>query len=162
MLVVGLAAGWLLIGQRSKGLPSIDWARHYRPPIVTEVWSGDEQLIGEYSEERRKVVPYDRIPKKLVQAFIASEDKDFFDHGGVSFSGLLRGIYKTYVRRNRTAKAKFGLKRMFLHAPFLALPHPITGKRLQFHVPMPEELQAALARAKIEWKPPPGAAAGLS
>ena len=62
---------------------------------------------------------------------------------------------------NRVARAQFGLKRMFLHAAFLALPHPITGKRLQFHVPMPEELLAALARAKVDWKPAPGTAAGL-
>jgi 23S rRNA pseudouridine955/2504/2580 synthase len=55
---------------------------------------------------------------------------------------------------NRTAKAKFGLKRMFLHAAYLALPHPITGKRLQFHVPMPAELQEALVKAGITWRAP--------
>ncbi len=32
----------------ARGLPSIEWARHYRPPIVTTVWSGDEQLVGEF------------------------------------------------------------------------------------------------------------------
>ena len=85
----------------TKGLPSIDWARHYRPPIVTNVVSGDQQLMGEFYDERRVVVPYERIPKKLVQAFIASEDADFFDHGGVSFTGLLRGLYQTYVKRTR-------------------------------------------------------------
>src|SRR5205085_5744886 len=85
----------------AKGLPSIDWASHYRPPIVTNVISGDQQLIGEFYDERRVVVPYERIPKKLVQAFIASEDADFFDHGGVSFTGLLRGLYQTYVKRTR-------------------------------------------------------------
>src|SRR5437763_7188991 len=86
----------------ARGLPSIDWARHYRPPIVTTIWSGDEQLIGEFYDERRVVVPYDRIPKRLKQAVIASEDKDFFEHGGVSFTGLMRGIYQTYVRHTRT------------------------------------------------------------
>src|SRR5437588_9970000 len=86
----------------ARGLPSIDWARRYRPPIVTTVWSGDEQLIGEFYDERRVVVPYDRIPKRLKQAVIASEDKDFFEHGGVSFTGLMLGIYQTYVRHHRT------------------------------------------------------------
>jgi penicillin-binding protein 1A len=85
----------------AKGLPSIDWARHYRPPIVTTVWSGDEQLAGEFYNERRVVVPYERIPKRLKQAVIASEDKDFFEHGGVSLTGLLRGIWSTYVRHKR-------------------------------------------------------------
>src|ERR687885_1373137 len=85
----------------ARGLPSIDWARHYRPPIVTTIWSGDEQLIGEFYNERRVVVPYERIPKRLKQAVIASEDKDFFEHGGWSFTGLLRGLYQTYVKKNR-------------------------------------------------------------
>ena len=85
----------------SKGLPSIAWARHYRPPIVTNVISGDEQLIGEFYNERRKVVPYERIPKKLKQALIASEDAGFFEHSGVSYTGLLRGLYQTYIRHNK-------------------------------------------------------------
>src|SRR5712691_267770 len=85
----------------ARGLPSTEWARHYTPPIVTTVWSGDEQLVGEFYNERRVVVSYDRIPKRLKQAVIASEDKDFFEHGGVSFTGLVRGLYQTYVKHNR-------------------------------------------------------------
>src|SRR6266481_5228172 len=85
----------------ARGLPSIEWARHYRPPIVTTFWSGGEQLVGEFYNERRVVVSYDRIPKRLKQAVIASEDKDFFEHGGVSFTGLVRGLYQTYVKHNR-------------------------------------------------------------
>jgi penicillin-binding protein 1A len=104
---LGCVAGLTLVAMLAayiafaRGLPSIDWARHYRPPIVTNVVSGDQQLMGEFYNERRKVVPYERIPKKLVQAFIASEDKDFFDHGGVSLTGLMRGLYQTYVARRR-------------------------------------------------------------
>src|SRR6266403_2270922 len=85
----------------ARGLPSIEWARHYRPPIVTTVWSGDEQLVGEFYNERRVVVSYDRIPKRLKQAVIASEDKEFFEHSGWSYTGLLRGLYQTYVKKNR-------------------------------------------------------------
>src|SRR5437763_3412058 len=88
----------------ARGLPSIDWARHYRPPIVTTIWSGDEQMIGEFYNERRVVVPYDRIPKRLKQAVIASEDKEFFEHGGWSFSGLLRGLYQTYLKKGGHVK----------------------------------------------------------
>src|SRR5437879_10543047 len=78
--VVAALAGLIAYASFSRGLPSIEWARRYRPPIVTEVWSGDEQLSAEFYNERRRVVPYERIPKKLKQAFVASEDKDFFDH----------------------------------------------------------------------------------
>jgi penicillin-binding protein 1A len=101
LAAVGALALLIMYFVLAHGLPSIDWARHYRPPIVTTVWSGDEQLIGEFYNERRVVVPYDKIPKRLKQALIASEDKDFFEHGGVSFTGLVRGLYQTYIRHKR-------------------------------------------------------------
>ncbi len=99
LFVIGcgaLAVGYMIF---ARGLPSIDWARHYRPPIVTTIWSGDEELIGEFYNERRVVVPYQRIPKKLKQALIASEDASFFDHAGVSFTGLARAFFKTVILR---------------------------------------------------------------
>lgn len=81
----------------ARDLPSIEWALNYRPPIVSDVWSSDGQLLGELYDERRLVVPFDRVPHKLAQAFTASEDADFFDHPGFSWSGILRAAYKNYV-----------------------------------------------------------------
>ncbi len=83
----------------AKGLPSIEWALNYRPPIVSQIWSADGQLIGEYYDERRIVVPFEKIPHKLAQAFIASEDADFFDHPGYSLTGIVRAAFKSYVLR---------------------------------------------------------------
>jgi penicillin-binding protein 1A len=85
----------------SRGLPDIPTLDEYRPPIVTEMVSADGQLAGEFFAERRKVVPYERIPKKLVQAFIASEDQNFFEHGGIDYVGTLRAALKTYVFRSK-------------------------------------------------------------
>src|SRR4051794_41033775 len=56
-----------------KDVPDITWAQSYRPPIVSNVISGDDQLLAEFYKERRRVIPYERIPKKLVQAFVAAE-----------------------------------------------------------------------------------------
>ena len=71
----------------SEGLPDIPKVDQYWPPIVTEVYTDDAVLAGEFYNERRKVVPYEHIPKRLVQAFIASEDSSFFDHKGVDVLG---------------------------------------------------------------------------
>ncbi|GHG65275.1 PBP1A family penicillin-binding protein [Comamonas sp. JC664] len=79
----------------SDGLPAIPKVDEYWPPIVTEVYTDDAVLAGEFYEERRKVVPYERIPKRLVQAFIASEDSSFFDHFGVDVLGTARAGFKT-------------------------------------------------------------------
>ncbi len=96
--VVALVAGYLYF---SRGVPEIPTLEEYRPPIVTEMISADGQIAGEFFEERRKVVPYERIPKQLVQAFVASEDQHFFDHAGVDWLGTLRAAVNTYVLRRK-------------------------------------------------------------
>jgi 23S rRNA pseudouridine955/2504/2580 synthase len=54
---------------------------------------------------------------------------------------------------NRRARAAWGLRRMFLHSSRLALSHPVTGKRLVFNAPLPEELEAVLLRGGVAWSP---------
>jgi penicillin-binding protein 1A len=83
----------------SKGLPDIPKVDQYWPPIVTEVYTDDAVLAGEFYHHRRKVVPYERIPKRLVQAFIASEDSSFFDHHGVDVLGTARAAFKTISKK---------------------------------------------------------------
>ncbi|HVE87413.1 MAG TPA: transglycosylase domain-containing protein [Myxococcales bacterium] len=83
----------------SEGLPEIPRVDQYWPPIVSEVYTNDGVLTGEFFNERRKVLPYDQIPKRLVQAFIASEDDGFFDHMGVDFLGTSRAAFKTLLRK---------------------------------------------------------------
>ena len=102
-VLVGLSAvlfaGVGLYLKFSQGLPDIPKVEEYWPPIVSEVFTDDEVLAGEFYNERRKVVPYEHVPKRLVQAFIASEDKDFFDHLGVDLIGTARATYKTLMKK---------------------------------------------------------------
>ena len=93
---VALVAGYV---HYARGLPDIPSLERYRPPIITEMISGDGQIAGEFFNERRKVVPYERIPHKLVQAFVASEDQHFFEHGGIDLLGTLRAAVNTFVLR---------------------------------------------------------------
>ena len=101
LLNLALAAGVAGYLYFSRGLPEIPTLEQYRPPIISEVISSDGQIAGEFSEERRKVIPYERIPKRIVQAFIASEDQHFFEHGGVDVLGTLRAAVNTYVLRRK-------------------------------------------------------------
>ncbi len=94
-------AGALAWRHFARGLPDIPTLAQYRPPLVTELVSGDGQLAGELFVERRKVVPFERIPRRLVQALVASEDKNFFEHRGVDWLGTLRAAVNTYVLRRR-------------------------------------------------------------
>ena len=108
-LLTGLTAGAVGYGfvtwKYADGLPDIPKVDAYRPPILTEVYTVDGVLAGEFYNERRKVVPYERIPKRLVQAFIAAEDADFFDHFGIDVIGTARAVVKTVIKK-ATGKGK--------------------------------------------------------
>ncbi len=96
-LVAAVAAYvWL-----SRDLPSVQSLAEYRPPVVAEIVSADGQVVGELFAERRRVVPYERIPRHVVQAFLAAEDKNFFAHHGVDWLGTLRAGVNTYVRKKK-------------------------------------------------------------
>jgi len=65
--------------------------RSYRPPQVTRILARDGTLIGEiHTGERRTVVGYDALPPALVNAFLAAEDADFFEHDGLDWPGIVR------------------------------------------------------------------------
>src|SRR6478672_781565 len=101
--LVGATAAACVVGflyfKYSDGLPAIPKVDEYFPPIISEVYTDDAVLAGEFYNERRKVVPYERIPKRLVQAFIASEDSSFFDHFGVDVPGTARAAFKTIFKK---------------------------------------------------------------
>lgn len=103
LALTGLTAGLFAYGfawwKFSDGLPEFPKVEEYRPPILSEVYTVDGVLAGEFYNERRKVVPYERIPKRLVQAFIAAEDADFFDHFGVDILGTARAATKTVAKK---------------------------------------------------------------
>lgn len=69
----------------------------YRPPTATRAYAWDGTLIGEFSRERRIYVPYDNMPPHLAQAFLAAEDRNFFQHSGVDPMGLTRAMAKNVV-----------------------------------------------------------------
>ncbi|MGQ9778191.1 MAG: penicillin-binding protein 1A [Thermodesulfobacteriota bacterium] len=75
-------------------LPSIENLKNYKPPIITTLFSEEGEIIGEFYLEKRKVVSLDRIPKHLIQAFVAGEDSRFFKHKGLDYWAILRALIK--------------------------------------------------------------------
>lgn len=73
----------------TKDLPDLTVITGYKPILVTEVYSSDGTLIGEFAAERRKIVRYENIPPHARNAFIAVEDKRFFEHEGVDLKSII-------------------------------------------------------------------------
>ena len=78
-------------------LPKVDRLADYKPPIVSQVFGDDGSLVGEFYLERRTVVPVNKIPKKLIQAFVAAEDANFYQHKGIDYLGIVRAAAKNLL-----------------------------------------------------------------
>ncbi|MGZ3410136.1 MAG: penicillin-binding protein 1A [Xanthobacteraceae bacterium] len=90
VFLVGIGAAAGLIWHFSKDLPDYSQLRDYEPPVVTRVHASDGSLVAEYARERRLYLPIQAIPKLVINAFVAAEDKNFYEHGGVDFTGVAR------------------------------------------------------------------------
>ncbi len=80
-------------------LPSLANLHDYNPNLITKVFSNDGQLIGEYFIERRVVVPFNKLPQHLIDAFLAAEDARFYEHKGLDYTGITRAFYKNLSAR---------------------------------------------------------------
>src|SRR6201986_3445858 len=89
LVAVATVAG--LIWHFSKDLPDYSQLQDYEPPVMTRVHAADGALLGEYSKERRLSLPIRAVPKLVINAFLASEDKNFYEHGGTDYQGMARG-----------------------------------------------------------------------
>lgn len=78
-------------------LPRVDRLADYKPPIVSQVFGDDGSLVGEFYLERRIVVPINQMPRKLIQAFVAAEDSNFYSHKGIDYIGILRAAVKNVL-----------------------------------------------------------------
>ena len=76
----------------SSNLPDYKFLKNYMPPVSSKVYSGNGELVSDFSSEKRIFVPYNSIPKKVIDAFLSAEDKNFFSHPGVDAKGVLRAI----------------------------------------------------------------------
>ena len=92
--VMGSCGGMAIFARYATGIPHLNSLNQYRPPLPTVVYSHGEDVIGEFSAERRVLVPLEKIPKKLLYAFVAAEDDRFFKHGGVDPLGIMRAVVK--------------------------------------------------------------------
>src|SRR5580700_5622675 len=93
VVVVAIAAGagvGITIWYFGRDLPNYQQLARYEPPIVTRLQAGDGRMLAEYATERRVFVPIAAIPKRVINAFLAAEDKNFYSHHGVDPISMLR------------------------------------------------------------------------
>ena len=97
LAVTGAGGVLLVLYHFGRGLPDYQQLAHYEPPTVTRVHAGDGSLLAEYAREKRVFMPVAAIPKRVIQAFLAAEDKTFYRHSGVDLPGILRAVVTNVV-----------------------------------------------------------------
>ena len=90
IFVAAVAAAAGLLWHFSQSLPDYSQLQDYEPAVMTRVHAADGSLLAEYARERRLYIPIQAVPKLVTHAFVAAEDKNFYEHGGIDFSGILR------------------------------------------------------------------------
>ena len=73
-------------------MPDYKYLKSYKPTVSSKVYSGEGELVNDFSTEKRIFVPYNSIPKKVINSFLSAEDKNFFSHPGVDAKGVVRAI----------------------------------------------------------------------
>lgn len=75
-------------------LPNIDDLKDMQLQVPVQIFTRDGKLIAEFGEKRRIPIPYEQIPKPLIDAVLATEDQRYFQHPGVDIPGLMRAGIK--------------------------------------------------------------------
>ncbi len=110
LFVAGSAVAAYYLWNISRDLPTFEKLESYEPRVMTRIHAGDGELISEFATEKRIFMPISAIPEKVRNAFVAAEDKHFYEHGGLDFQGLARAM-----RMNLTNKIT-GKKRKLIGA----------------------------------------------
>jgi len=76
----------------SNNLPDYKFLKNYKPSVSSKVYSGEGELVSDFSSEKRIFVPHNSISEKVINSFLSAEDKNFYSHPGVDAKGVLRAI----------------------------------------------------------------------
>jgi penicillin-binding protein 1A len=102
LLLLGWALIWLVF---ARNLPSVETLKTYEPPLPTNVRSGDGTPVHSYARERRVQLRYDEFPPMLIRAFMAAEDRTFFEHSGLDYPGIVSAMVNNIGRSGRKVGA---------------------------------------------------------
>ena len=87
----------------SNKIPDYKFLKSYKPPVSSKMYSGNGDLVADFSKEKRIFIPYSTIPKNVINAFLSAEDKNFFSHPGVDAKGVLRATFNN-IKNAMTSK----------------------------------------------------------
>ncbi|MEK7721192.1 MAG: transglycosylase domain-containing protein, partial [Elusimicrobiota bacterium] len=127
LLAAGILLSSVLMRKILSDIPSIDKLDEYTPSLATYVYDINNQVIAEFSVEKRAILPLNKIPVDMQNAVIAMEDQNFFRHWGISPRGIVRALLRDILHR-RSAQGGSTLTQQLSKLIFLKPEKTITRK----------------------------------
>ena len=93
LLLLLLLVILIVLWSFSNSIPDYRFLKNYKPPVSSKMYSGEGELVADFSKEKRIFVPYEAIPINVINSFLSAEDKNFFSHPGVDAKGLMRAVF---------------------------------------------------------------------
>jgi penicillin-binding protein 1A len=149
LAIAGSVMAGIVIRRFDRDLPDYQQLAHYRPATTTRVHAGDGRLLAEFAVERRVFVPIEAIPKRVVNAFLSAEDKNFYSHRGIDPVSILRAAV-TDVSRLRDNRRPVGASTITQQvAKNMLLSNRISIERKIKEMLLASRIEAALPKDRI-------------
>lgn len=103
LMLIGIVSVIAIVKSVSSSLPQLITVEDYKPLLVSEVYDRNGKRIGEFLRERRTLLPFDKIPTQLINAFMAAEDDQFYQHKGINPQAIFRAALAN-LRAGRTVQ----------------------------------------------------------
>ena len=134
---------WIAI---ARSLPSADTLLTYEPPLPSYVRSIDGEPVGLYARDRRVVLAYNEYPSVLVNAFLAAEDRTFFQHGGLDYAGIAAAVLTNLRNDGRPVGASTITQQV---AKNLLLTNEVSYVRKLKEAVLAKRIEATLSKQQI-------------
>jgi len=145
LMAATIAAVFWIYG-RDDRLPNITKLSDYKPKQVTVILDGEGQRVGEIFDERRRFVPYEKIPKVVIDAFVSAEDDRFFEHSGIDYMGMVRAFFVNLKSRSARQGASTITQQVVKN---LVLSQEKTFKRKIQEIILARRLERSLTKQEI-------------
>ena len=149
VVLAGAGGGIYIFYKYGRGLPDYRQLADYEPPVMTRVQAGDGRLLAEFAVERRVFIPVGAMPKRVINAFLSAEDKNFFSHPGVDPIGVGRAVI-TNLRNISTNRRLVGASTITQQvAKNFLLTSDVTVERKIKEAILAFRIERALAKERI-------------
>ncbi|MDE0537285.1 MAG: penicillin-binding protein 1A [Rhodospirillales bacterium] len=149
VVLAGAGGGIYIFYKYGRGLPDYRQLAGYEPPVMTRVQAGDGRLLAEFATERRVFIPVGAMPRRVINAFLSAEDKNFFIHPGVDPVGVGRAVI-TNLRNISTNRRLVGASTITQQvAKNFLLTSDVTVERKIKEAILAFRIERALAKERI-------------